>query len=143
MPGGALSLIDPPDGLVLVMNGDILTDVSVGGLLHFHAEQEAAITIGVRRLDIQPPYGIVDIEGIAVVGIRERPTLHYFANAGLYLLDPCVWDFVAPDTSFDMPDLVQRAVEAERRVVSFPIGEEWIDIGEHNSYQQVGSVEDR
>lgn len=136
--GGALSLLDPPSGPVIVMNGDILTDASFPGLLRFAREHEAAAVLGARRVDFQPPYGVIDVDGVEVTSLRERPVLHYFVNAGLYLVAPEMWNFIAPNTAFDLPDLIQRAIEAERRVVSFPIGEEWVDIGEHTAYRDAG-----
>jgi len=136
--GGALSMIERPGGPIIVMNGDILTDVSLSGLLRFHQEHEASITLGVRRIDFQPSFGVVETSGVDVVTIRERPVMHYFANAGLYLLTPETWDFIPPNTAFDMPDLVLRALDAQRRVISFPVGEDWVDIGEHATYARFG-----
>lgn len=136
--GGALSLLPAPQGPVIVINGDILTEVSFTGLLRFAREHEASAVLGARRVDFQPPYGVIDVDGVQVTALREKPTMHYLVNAGLYLLTPDMWDFIAPGTAFDLPDLIHRALEAERRVISFPVGEEWVDIGEYTAYRNAG-----
>ena len=35
-----------------------------------------------------------------------------------------------------MPDLITTLIENERSVVSFPILEYWLDIGQHTDYRQ-------
>jgi NDP-sugar pyrophosphorylase family protein len=57
-------------------------------------------------------------------------------NAGIYLLEPSVLDFIPDDARFDMTDLIQRLLDERRTVVSFPIVEYWLDIGKPADYEQ-------
>jgi NDP-sugar pyrophosphorylase family protein len=81
-------------------------------------------------------YGIVETDGIEVRGIREKPTLQFFANAGVYLLEPAVRGHIVPDRVLDMPDLIEALIADGRRVVSFPISEYWLDVGQHEDYRR-------
>jgi NDP-sugar pyrophosphorylase family protein len=56
-------------------------------------------------------------------------------NAGIYLLEPEVHQFIPVGRSSNMTDLIQRMLEAGRPVVSFPVREYWLDIGRHADYQ--------
>jgi NDP-sugar pyrophosphorylase family protein len=134
---GALGLMSPPQGPLLVMNGDILSRVNFRAMVDFHREYGAQLTMGVRLHEYQVPYGVVEPDGVVVRQLTEKPTLRLFVNAGIYLLEPEVYDYIRrPVTErFDMTDLIQRLLVAEQRVVSFPISEYWRDIGQHADYK--------
>jgi dTDP-glucose pyrophosphorylase/CBS domain-containing protein len=133
---GALSLIEAAREPLLVINGDILTEVNFRALLAYHQEHQAEMTVGVRRYDIQVPYGVIESDGAHVRGVQEKPQLSFFVNAGIYLLDPGARRFIPPGQFFNMTDLIQALIQAQRPVVSFPIREYWLDIGQHADYSR-------
>jgi NDP-sugar pyrophosphorylase family protein len=131
---GGLRLVNGHGNPFLVINGDILTSVNFRSLVDYHRELGADATVGVRKYDLQIPYGVVDSEGPRVLGIREKPHMSFLANAGIYLLEPSVYHHIPDGKRFDMTDLVQRLIEKGRHVVTFPITEYWLDIGQHLDY---------
>jgi len=133
---GALGLMEAPDEPLLVINGDILTRVDFRSLLAYHRKHNADLTVGVRRYDLQVPYGVLECEGPYVRHLREKPQLDFLVNAGIYLLEPSVHRYIPNGQRFDMTDLIQRLLEDGRSVVSFPIVEYWLDIGQHMDYEQ-------
>ena len=70
---GALGLLplDLPELPIIMMNGDLLTNVDFVSLLNFHNEQDAMATMCVREYDIQVPYGVVKMSQQKVVSITE------------------------------------------------------------------------
>ena len=127
---GALSLLPTmPDHPLLVLNGDVLTRVDYGRLLHFHSEHEAVATLCVREHTTQIPYGVVRMDDVTVQAMEEKPVLSHYVNAGIYLLEPGLLDLVPSDQFFDMPQLMEKAIAHEHRVSAFPIHEYWLDIG--------------
>ena len=133
---GGLSLMAPPKETTLVINGDILTEVDFRAMLAYHREHQAELTIAVRQYDVKVPYGVIECEGSQVRGVNEKPTFGFFVNAGIYLLEPGVYRLIPSRQRFDMTDLIQRVIAERRMVVSFPICEYWLDIGEHAEYEQ-------
>jgi dTDP-glucose pyrophosphorylase len=133
---GALGLMEPPDQPLLVMNGDILTRVDFRAMLSYHCEHDADLTVGVRQYDLEVPYGVVECEGSEVRRLREKPRYNFLVNAGIYLLDPSVYRYIPNGQRFDMTDLIEKLLEVGRTVVSFPIVEYWLDIGEPVDYEQ-------
>ena len=127
---GALGLIEAPDEPLLVINGDILTDVDFQAMLAYHAEHEADMTVAVRQYDVQIPYGVVECEGTHITQLREKPTHNFFVNAGIYLLQPSVHALIDNGEQLDMTHLIQRLLDNGRPVVSFPVREYWLDIGQ-------------
>jgi dTDP-glucose pyrophosphorylase len=134
--GGALGLLDKPQEPVLVINGDVLTHVDFRAMFAFHQDQKADMTVGVRRYEMQVPYGVVECDGARITGLREKPSLHFFVNAGIYLLEPCVFEHITANRHQNMTDLAGILIESGRLVASYPICEYWLDIGQHDDYQK-------
>ena len=131
---GALSLMSEKDAPLLVINGDILTQVDFRAMRTFHREHHADITVGVRQYDFQVPYGVIESDGAMVTGVQEKPVLNFFVNAGIYLLEPSVHKYIPRGERFDMTDLIKALLKQGRPVANFPIVEYWLDIGQHADY---------
>jgi NDP-sugar pyrophosphorylase family protein len=80
---------------------------------------------------------VVDCDGAQIRGLREKPQLSFFVNAGIYLLEPQVFRFIAPNRHLNITDLVSRMVASGGAVVSYPICEYWLDMGQHADYVKV------
>lgn len=133
---GALGLMDTPTGTTLVINGDILTEVDFGAMLAYHQEQNSELTVGVRQYGIQVPYGVLECDGPNVRHLKEKPNLTFLVNAGIYLLEPSVYRYIPKDKRFDMTDLIQKLLDDHHPVMSYPIIEYWLDIGQPADYEK-------
>jgi dTDP-glucose pyrophosphorylase len=136
---GVLAALPKGDDPLLVINGDIITDVSYGAVLRFHEESDAEMTVGVRQYEFSVPYGVMEMEGTNVRGLREKPTHHFFVNAGVYLLERSAAQHVPPGCSFDMPQLIESLLSSGKKVIGFPISEYWLDIGRLSDYEKARS----
>jgi NDP-sugar pyrophosphorylase family protein len=73
-------------GPIYAFNGDELHDADLEALLDAHERSQAAATIVVAPLVSQ--FGVVDLDpDDRIAGFREAPTLPYWVNAGIYVLD--------------------------------------------------------
>lgn len=133
---GGLSLIEGGAEPLLVVNGDILTRVDFRAMLAYHREVGADLTVAVRRHAVQVPYGVIELEGVHVKHVREKPTIECFINAGIYLLEPSARQFIPAVQPLDMTSLIQRLIDESRPVAGFPIVEYWLDIGRPSDYEQ-------
>ena len=134
--GGALGLMPRPTGTMLVINGDVLTQVNFRSMLAFHKENQADMTMAVRHYEFVVPFGVVDSDGVSVKGLEEKPRKSFFVNAGIYLLEPAVYEYIPHGSHFNMTELVQWLLDAGLNVVNFPVLEYWLDIGQHDDYIQ-------
>lgn len=133
---GALGLFDtPPSVPVFVMNGDLLTKVNFKQMLEFHRVHRQRVSVGVRKYDVQVPFGVVELQRSSITRIVEKPEYNYFVNAGIYLLNPEVLALVPPGRFYDMPDLISAALDRDWGVGSFPIHEYWLDIGRLDDFE--------
>ncbi len=79
--GNALNYIDRD---MVVMNGDVVTDISIRGLIEEGSRSGNLITVTVVKM--RSPYGILELAGRKVVAFREKPVLNHYINAGLYFI---------------------------------------------------------
>jgi dTDP-glucose pyrophosphorylase len=133
---GALGLMPPWNSTLLVVNGDILTRLNYQSMLAYHRENRAALTVAACQYDVQVPYGVLECDGPRVSRIQEKPTYRFFTNAGIYLVQPEVRQFLPNGQRYDMTDLIEALVAAGWSVMNFPILEYWLDIGQAEDYRQ-------
>lgn len=134
---GALSLFnEKPTKPIIVMNGDILTKINFQQLLQFHEESESMATMCVREYQLQIPYGVVRTEGTRLCSIEEKPTERHFVNAGIYVLNPEVLNYIPENQYFDMPSLFELLINRQEKTNVFPIREYWLDIGKIPDFEK-------
>lgn len=127
---GSLSLLEQrPDTPIIVMNGDLLTNIDFRSVVDFHCQNRSLATMCVREYKHEIPYGIVQNQGTKLDSVVEKPTQTHFVNAGIYVLEPKAIDLVPEGEYFDMPDLFSAINEAGGEASVFPIHEYWMDIG--------------
>lgn len=127
---GALSLMTPrPELPFLVINGDVLSDIRFGELLDFHSRHAAIATMAVRLHEWQHPFGVVQTQGVDIVGFEEKPVARTYINAGIYLLSPEALDSMLANSRCDMPTLFEQLQTEGKRIVAYPMYEPWLDVG--------------
>ena len=142
---GPLSLLpkDILDKPVFVINGDLLTNVNFETLLDYHIEQDGIATMGVRKYEIQVPFGEVRSNNQKIVSIVEKPTHVFFVNAGIYVLNPSLIKSLDFNKYLNMPQLIEEQIKNGEEVNMFPVHEYWLDIGQTEDYAkaQIDSVD--
>jgi NDP-sugar pyrophosphorylase family protein len=123
-----------PGAPLLVLNADILTTLRFAGLLAHHRRRGNSLTVAVTAIDQTMPFGVLELAGMDVVGIEEKPAHRYFVSAGIYVVSPEVLEHVDPAARVDMPDVISAAIAAGCRVGGFPLLEFWSDIGHPDDY---------
>lgn len=125
---GAIKTLEAPDGPLLVMNGDILSDIDYRELIEFHSESGAALTIASHSRNVDIDLGIIEGDDGVVTGYVEKPTLSYEVSMGIYVYSAAAVDAI-PVGRFDLPDLVWRMLELGLPVRKYRFGGSWFDIG--------------
>ena len=139
--GGALSLL-PRDLTrpMIVMNGDIITQLDFRHLLDLHEQMKAEATMVVREHRTAIPFGVVDFEGHVYRDVREKPTLVHHINAGIYCISPTALELIPKDTFFDMPDLFTELAVRHRNCGVYELHDLWYDVGTHADFERAQSL---
>jgi NDP-sugar pyrophosphorylase family protein len=135
---GPLAVLDPrPAHDVLVMNGDVLTDLDFGRFYRDHCASGAAATIAVYRKSVDIALGVLSIdERDRVTAYDEKPVLHFPVSTGIYCFHPRVLDHLEPGTRCDLPQLVHALLAAGETVLGAKVEGRWLDIGRPEDYEQ-------
>lgn len=137
---GALSLMrDKLSEPFFVMNGDLLTNINFEHMMEYHLSNNAIATMGVREYDFQVPYGVVNVDGIDIQSIEEKPKHSFFVSGGVYILSPEVLKSIPNNEFFDMPTLFEKLIAENKKSISFPIREYWLDIGRIEEFKKANS----
>lgn len=120
----------------LVMNGDLLSKIDYGKLLDWHVKNDFCVTAAVRNMEFKIPFGVVEMDKDAILGVQEKPVKDFRINAGLYVLSPKMIDLIPEGTFYDMTELIADAITAKKRVGGYLIHDYWLDIGTRETYEQ-------
>jgi NDP-sugar pyrophosphorylase family protein len=129
--GGALGLLPKSEikKPLIMMNGDLLSEVNFQELLRYHNEKKADVTMGISQYEFQIPYGVVLRDKDKFLKIDEKPSHKFFINAGIYVVEPSVVKNQKADSYLDMPALLNHINKNKFKVNVFPIHEYWLDVG--------------
>jgi dTDP-glucose pyrophosphorylase/CBS domain-containing protein len=136
---GALSLLPRPDQPFVVTNGDVLAKVDYGHVLEAHLQSGAQATVVVRDYQMQVPFGVVNVDGAAVVRIDEKPTQSFTISAGAYVISPEALDLIPAETFYDMPSLLADMIARGLKVGLQRAEGYWMDIGRPPDYAQANA----
>ena len=118
------------------MNADLVTKVDFNQLLEFHYEHNCEATMCVRAYDLQVPYGVVQSNDYHVNAVVEKPVHKFFVNAGIYVMNPDFFQEINGSDFLDMPTFINNKINTGSIVNSFPIHEDWADIGRIDDYEK-------
>ena len=123
------------DKTFVVASGDVLADVDVKALYEYHKEKKAVATMALTKVENPTEFGIVGLdEDSRIVQFKEKPKeneiFSNLVNAGIYILEPEVINFIPENQMFDFsknvfPLLLKNGLPIYGAVISGL----WMDIG--------------
>ena len=128
------------DDAFLVMSGDALTDIDLGGLVRAHRQAGALVTVCLTRVPDPLDFGIViQTEDGRIERFLEKPTWGQVfsdtVNTGIYVMEPEVFDFVQPGVPVDWSGDVFPALLAKGAPLFGHVADGyWEDVGSLTSY---------
>jgi dTDP-glucose pyrophosphorylase len=128
---GAIGLLpDINSGCLIVMNGDVLSDVNLQSMLDFHQRHDLDATVGAAYYEYEVPFGVIrhDQNG-AFEGVTEKPRHRYYVSAGINVLSASMRRLVPRGLRLDMPELLNSGRDAGLQISLYPIHEYWTDLG--------------
>jgi len=136
--GGSLGLLPKSeiDLPLVMMNGDLLSEVNFVELLRYHYEKKGMVTMCVSQYELQIPYGVVVKDEHKFIKIDEKPSEKFFINAGIYVVDPSIVSGVGGSSYLDMPTLLNEISLKNLPVNIFPIHEYWLDVGQLSDFNK-------
>ena len=113
---------------ILVLNGDVLTDLEYDRLMAFHQKSSNAMTVCTRSHRVRIPFAVMTSSGTKLERFVEKPMYDFQVNAGVYILNPSLIEKI-PNEFYNITDLLDDLLDSGSEVGVFPIHENWKDIG--------------
>ena len=79
--------------------------------------------------------GVVNHENNWVINYVEKPTYHFSVSTGIYIFEPEILEYIHPSIHLDLPDLVLKLIQINKKVNVFPFDGYWLDIGRPDDYE--------
>ncbi len=123
------------DDTFVVAMGDILADVDFRSLYDFHKRKGGVVTIALTEVEDPTQYGIVGLDAKGrIQKFKEKPSkeesFSKLANAGIYVCEPAILDFIPTDQKFDFSkDLFPKLLSKGLALYGQTIEGVWMDIG--------------
>jgi len=124
----------------VVMNGDILSLLDFGAFYQFAIQNEAWLTLAIRKHITPYAFGDIFCGGDRVTGIEEKPNIIKYILAGIYVMRPEVFTIIPPDTYFGMDMLIKEMLRRPLPVVKYEMEEYWLDIGQITDYEKAQDI---
>lgn len=77
------------------------------------------------------------------MGLQEKPSFNYSANAGVYILKRSLLSRITPGEYLDAPDFIESIISDRLKVCHFPINGTWIDIGSPADFRHADELMNR
>lgn len=134
---GSVKFVDSfVNDTVLVMNSDLFTNIDYEDFyLHF-LENNADMSVAAVPYSVNVPYGIFELTGRDIQGVKEKPTYNYYANAGIYLIKKKLLDLIPDGVFYNATDFIDTLIAKQHKVIRYPLTGYWIDIGKPEDYQK-------
>mgnify|MGYP006166156677 FL=1 len=113
-----------------------MTDINFQNIIDFHRSYQSDLTIAVKNISISNNFGVVKREGVLFTDIEEKPTTTYSINAGIYILNTSLIKNIKLNKNINMVDVINQVKKINKKVVVYPIHEDWTDIGTHDVYEK-------
>ena len=125
---------------ILVMNSDLFTNINYEDFfLHFQ-QNDADMSVAAVPYVVKVPYGVFNLEGRNIKGVTEKPTISYYANAGIYLIKKERLELIPENEFFNATDFMDLLIKEGYKVIRYPISGYWIDIGQHDELERAREI---
>ena len=131
-----LRLINDLPENFLLMNGDVLTDLSMHKLYEDHVAEKRQFTISASARTNVVDYGVLHTRDSKLVGFEEKPKVQYLVSMGVYILNRSVLDRVPSGQKFGFDDLMLDMLAHKEAVHVEPHAGYWLDIGRVDDYMR-------
>jgi NDP-sugar pyrophosphorylase family protein len=137
--GPLKNIPDLPENF-LVMNGDILTDLSYQDFFNWHEESANLFSICSYHREHLVDYGVLETKDKKLTGMKEKPRLDYEVSTGIYMLSRDVLESIPENQPFGFDELMHRFIEEKKTVRVHSHTGYWLDIGRSEDYKTATNV---
>ncbi len=123
----------------LLLNGDVLSDIDLTDLTHFHRSQNGLATMALASVNDPEHFGAVRLRGNQILEFVEKPAKGAqptnLINAGYTVCEPGVLNFVKKGYCMLESDVYPQLAK-QNKLTAYPFSGQWFHIGTAKQYEQ-------
>lgn len=120
---------------LIVMNGDIITDLDFISFLNFHQKTGSLSTMCLYKQVHQILLSREFDSDFKIISMKEKPKHEYYVNMGIYIVSPEVLHYIPENEYYDMSTLFQNLINDKKNARVFVFDGLWNDIGRVEDYK--------
>lgn len=122
---------------IIVMNSDLLTNINFADFFKTYQDSDADMAVAATSYHVDVPYAVLEVDdSTQVTSLKEKPRYTYYSNAGIYIIKKEVLKMIPENEFYDITDLMERILEMNLKLVTYPINGYWLDIGKHEDFKK-------
>ena len=122
---------------ILIMNSDLLTNIDFADFYTTFKEADADMAVAATSYHVDVPYAVLEVDGKNLAtSLKEKPRYTYYSNAGIYFVRKSLLSMIPRDEFYNITDLMEAVLAANKKLITYPITGYWLDIGKHEDYKQ-------
>ena len=132
---GPLKTIKDLPKNILVLNGDVLTDLNFHKFHAYHIKNNNLFTISsYKRMELID-YGLLETnKKNSLIKFIEKPKKTYKMSMGVYMLKKDILKYIPKEKHFGFDNLMYKLLKLKKRINVEPHNGYWLDIGRPNDY---------
>jgi len=123
----------------IVYYGDVLATIDLNDMIDFHLSSNALATVALTSVSHSADWGVVRLQGNKIYSFLEKPDarkdLSKIINAGIYIFEPAVFNYLHPTMKRLEKDVFSKLVD-QKKLAGYLFAGAWFDVGNPEIYQQ-------
>lgn len=126
---------------MLVMNGDVLTDLDFADMLDNHRDSGASLTVATAQRVSKIDYGVLETDGSGrrIVSFWEKPERTLTVSTGVYALSKHILSTYVPGRPLGFDELVLDLIAKGEYPTAQPYDGLFLDLGRSEDYEQANA----
>lgn len=145
--GGAIKNVEPHvDGAFFVFNGDILDSLDLQAFRKAHEKHRGIGTLALWKVSDPRHFGVMEMRGDRILRFVEKPATKEeapssLANAGTYLLEPEVFDYIPKNSVASVErETFPALLAAGEKLHGYSFDGFWVDSGRPETYLKANEL---
>ena len=121
---------------IILINADILSNIDYHSMYKLFVNTNSKMTVASFEYKYDIPYAVLENKNNIVSAFKEKPSMLYSTNAGIYMLSKSLIHMIPNNKFFDITDLMELLLKNKIKLTNYNLKGYWIDIGKPIDYEK-------
>jgi len=132
---GPIKLIKKLPKDLLVINGDIKTNLNFNSFYQWHKKNNSQLSIAIKKINFQHDFGVIKFNNKdEIIKYSEKPKSSFYVSTGIYIVNRTVVELIPKNNNYGLDRLATDSILKKKRIMSYKVKEKWLDIGSFANY---------